>query len=85
MGHFRQTGMGYIFVKEFQDLYLTYGEKCVDHWSKDNVQISQSQFYKDNQILYGALQISMKEGIGQKELLQYEATSDGLRVWIDLL
>ena len=83
IGHFRQLGSGYMFNPRFQTDYLQHGFSCISDWPND-VQ-SESQLVKDSQWLYGAMESSMEEGIGQAELLKWEEDQDGIRAWIELM
>ena len=55
----------------------------MDNWEHEI--IHKVQLTKDLQSLYGALQSSIKKGKGLKELLMYEDSQDGLKVWLELV
>ena len=44
-----------------------------------------SQFNKDLNALYGALESACEDGVGQEILIKYHDSADGLCAWIDML
>ena len=84
-GFFMQCGAGYLFNKEFQALWLQYGEDCLLHFdTHHNARLNKAQMKDDIELLYGALTSSLTNMAGDDHLLAYQDTHDGLSAWIDL-
>ena len=70
-----------MFAEDFQEEYLRTGINGFD----ENNDVTRKQFIRDIHALFGAIQCSIKTGIGLKEIVTHSATQDGLKVWIALV
>ena len=82
IGHYIQSGAGYLFDKDFQKQYLELGLDC--HLNFPEELSNSYQLKKEIQSLYGALKSSCKKGIGSVVLLNHKDSQDGIKAWLEM-
>ena len=87
VGHYCQVGAGYLFNKNFLESYESndYHKQTILLHEDLGAPNTISQFNKDLNALYGALESACEDGVGQEILIKYHDSADGLCAWIDML